>query len=275
MAKQRKNNRRAPSRRRRGNQRNIVRTINRAVHFKPVRARIGADPPPIPRTLTGSVTLPVLISIGNTPQGGFTVGSVDRYSYLSLGITDKTLAATSLRASNISEALHAWMFWKDEALAETSFAIRKVCLWGPNPIAITDAVYRDAEVGLRVDLGDISNALMLHDCGTSIRRPAVAISIPYSIWMDKPDINVIHLSRCDKSTVPFGRRCCLGEVIHITRLASRTFIPIRCKICQWISATDWTICLHINHDFHYRAKRWQEVAPEEEGSHADHIIAVC
>lgn len=194
MAKRKRNNRRRTGRRSSATQRNTLRTVNRAIHFKPVRTRINQDPPSISRTLSGSVTFPILISVKTKgdPTTGFEVGSTDKYSYIQLGRNDSgSLNAAAFRASNVMDALVAWMQWKnDDGRFRTSFAIRKVSLWGPNPYTGAPH-YRDAEIGLRVDLGDISNALELHDCGTTTRRACVAASIPYSIWMESMDQVVI------------------------------------------------------------------------------------
>jgi len=134
-----------------------------------------------------------MISVGDVgnPAVSFDAGSYASYSYLQIGRNnDSVLSNASLTGSDISNALFSWMQWNGTGF-ETSWALRKVCFWGPNPLAITGAVYRDAEIGLRVDLGDISNALEVNDGGTSTRRPAVAVSIPYSIWLDAPDTSVI------------------------------------------------------------------------------------
>lgn len=192
MGTRRGTSKRRQSRRSRGTQRVAMRTISRAVHFKPVRSKISNDPPPISRTLTGSAIVPIMISVGaiGSTTVTFAAGSYDRFSYLQLARnSSEVLMTASLSGSEISQALFAWMQWNNEGF-ETSWALRKVSLWGPNPIQ-GSANYRDAEIGLRVDLGDISNALELHDGGTTVRRPAVAIGLPYSIWFDAPDTTLI------------------------------------------------------------------------------------
>lgn len=193
MARRRRNTRRGQGKRSRTSQRNAMRSVSRAVHFKPVRSRVTQDPPAVSRTLSGSVVFPILISVKTKGEqtSGFESGDIDKYSYLQLGRSDTgTLAAASIAGANISAALFSWMQWKNDARFETSWALKKVSLWGPNPYTGSPH-YRDAEIGLRVDLGDISNALELHDCGTTTRRPCVAMSMPYSIWMDAPDASIV------------------------------------------------------------------------------------
>lgn len=193
MARKQRNRKRANNKRNINSQRNTLRTVNRAVHFKPVRSRVSVDPPSINRTVAGSVIVPILLLVGDeTSSGKFTVGSVDSYSKMALNMTasTKVLQATSVRASDIKSALVAWMQWNESIQMGTSWALRKVCLWGPNPL-MGSANYQNVEIGLRVDLGDISNAAELRDAGTTTRRPTVALSMPYSIWMSGPDLDII------------------------------------------------------------------------------------
>lgn len=196
MAKRQRNRRRANNKRGNNSQRNTLRTVNRAVHFKPVRARVSVDPPSISRTVAGSAIVPVLLLVGDSSTSGkFTVGSIDSYSKLALnqsknGSQETVLNATSLNASNIHDALVAWMQWKTDIRMNTSWALRKVCLWGPNPL-MGSANYQNVEMGLRVDLGDISNGAEIRDAGTTTRRPTAGLSLPYSIWMSKLDSDVI------------------------------------------------------------------------------------
>lgn len=184
---------RGSNRRQRNAKRNVVRTVSRAIHFKPLRARLSNDPPPIVRTSSGSTIVPIMISVGaaGTPAH-FQAGTTDYFSYLQLGANENmVLQAAGLTGADISNALFAWMQWNTGNF-ETSWALRKVCLWGPNPL-MGNVNYQNTEIGLRVDLGDISNALELHDGGTTTRRPAVAISLPYSIWYDAPGDALIHI----------------------------------------------------------------------------------
>lgn len=194
MVRQRQPGSRGRARRQRGAKRNTVRTISRAVSFKPVRTKISNDPPPILRTSSGSTILPILISVGATnAPGSFKAGTQDYFSYLQLAKdSNNVLQPTGLTGADISNALFAWMQWQSSVF-ETSWALRKVCLWGPNPIMGTGQNYLNAEIGLRVDLGDISNGLLLHDCGTTTRRPAVAIGLPFTIWYDTPGSSLVHI----------------------------------------------------------------------------------
>lgn len=200
MARRGRNNRRAQRRRQRPVQRNNMRTISRAVCYQPLRARIINDPPVISRTVSGATILPILISVKavGDPSTHFEAGTVDKYSYLQLGRSDnKVLQDGHLSGADILAALFNWMVWdsSDASLLvwETSWAIKKVSLWGPNPY-LGAPHYRDAEVGLRVDLGEFSSPLELHDCGTTTRRPCMAISMPYTFWFNSSDEPLIVVS---------------------------------------------------------------------------------
>jgi len=189
MANRRRRIQRRQGQRRPPIQRNTMRALSRAVLFKPVRSKVPVDPPPVIRTISGSTILPILLTVGTSENGcQISAGSVDSYTKLALPINgNKILSSCGITGSDLSQCLFAWQQWANGTTFSLEFAIRKVSLWGPNPIAIPGAVYRNTEIGLSVDLGDISGTLQLNDAGTSIRRPCVGISVPFTIWMAKSD----------------------------------------------------------------------------------------
>lgn len=191
MAQRSRRNQRRQGQRRKSNKSTAMRSIHRSLAYKPVRSRVSTDPPPIIRTLSGSTILPILIVVG-TPDTGckITAGSVDSYTKLSIPRDPTTgqLSSCSITPGDIRQTLYAWHQWKPEDLVlRTEFAIKKIHLWGTNPIAIVGSVYHNAEIGLSVDMGDISGTCQVNDAGTSTRRPCVGVTVPFNMWISSSD----------------------------------------------------------------------------------------
>lgn len=200
MANRRSKNR---SRRplRRAPRRKANRNIRQALDLRPVRLRsIVNDPPVTIQHSEKSIRIPIRFLVDDTATGSGFIGApgaaFDTPVYVCKYVTNTggpdtvllTIADISKCFGNITG-----MLTTDGTFGKRlDICIRKVIFWGPS---VSSNITSPGSIEMSVDLGEFTTGCNLADIGTTTRRPAVGVRIPFTRWFEasNTDTNKIKL----------------------------------------------------------------------------------
>lgn len=181
------NSRRRPNRRRKSNMvRSSIRQLSKAVDFRVLATRrLPKDPPSTLQHVERSYKIPIRFMYDSKATASAWAGSAPGASfevpnYVVKKNNNNVPEAIAFTIGDISKVFTNITGMGPDIGKNLDIAILKVCFWGP----VIGIVSFPSTIELNVDLGNQTTGVSLADTGTTINRPAVGCTMPFTSWFE-------------------------------------------------------------------------------------------
>lgn len=194
----RKSRKRAPTRRA------DIRQLHQAVSFRPVRVRkLPRDPPVTNQHVEKVIRLPIRFMIDSSATESGFIGSPGADFDIPTFITKRGANLKTPDTVILSPKLLTACFTNITGMTSDigkslDVAFKKVIFWGPS---MGGNITTPSSIDFAFDLGTYTSGINLADIGTSIHRPVVGVTVPFTHWMESSSIAGIMKFQWDSGNV--------------------------------------------------------------------------